>query len=427
MNTLLDAIRNGNYDAAFQMLYGSADRSRAEKVAAGFLSRFPENRGTAALYSAPGRTELGGNHTDHQHGRVLCASVDLDILACAAPNGLGLIRVCSEGYPALEISLEELQPRQAEQGSSQALVRGICAQIAAGGFRLGGVDVYAHSTVLSGSGLSSSAAYEILMGTILNDLFCENRLTPTDLAIIGQQAEKHFFGKPCGLMDQMGASIGGAVALDFRDPNLPEIQPIAYDFSRSGHVLCVVDTRSEHADLTGEYAAIPREMGAVAACFGKEVLRQVPEAEFRARLPELRSRCGDRAVLRALHFYGENKRVIQEAEALEQGDFPRFLKLVTASGLSSSLLLQNISVSADPAHQAVALALALGRELLAGAGAIRVHGGGFAGTILAFVPAHRLEGFRNGMEQVFGPGACHVLRIRPVGGCVLHGETEESK
>lgn len=427
MNTLLDSIRSGNYDAALLNLYDSADRSRAEKVAAGFLAQFPGNRGRAALYSAPGRTELGGNHTDHQHGHVLCASVDLDILACAAPNGQRVIRVCSEGYPALEISLEDLAPRQEEQGSSRALVRGICAQITARGYRLGGVDVYAHSTVLSGSGLSSSAAYEILIGTIFNDLFCENRLTPTELAIIGQQAEKQFFGKPCGLMDQMGASIGGAVALDFRDPALPEIQPIAYDFSRSGHVLCVVDTKSEHADLTGEYAAIPREMGAVAACFGKEFLRQVPEAAFRARLPELRSLCGDRAVLRALHFYEEDQRVGLEAEALAQGDFPRFLELVMASGLSSSLLLQNINVSADPAHQAVALALALGRELLAGTGAIRVHGGGFAGTILAFVPADRLAGFRDGMEQVFSQGACHILRIRPVGGCVLHGETEESK
>ena len=424
---LLENIRSGAYDRRLMELYcpegepaaRAAARERAMHVAGEFCRSFPERASGAALFSGPGRTEIGGNHTDHQHGRVLCASVDLDTLACAAPNGTNVIRVRSEGYPELTVGLDDLSPKAAERNGSAALVRGVAAKVAEKGCALSGVDVYAVSNVLSGSGLSSSAAYEILIGNILNHFFCGGALDAVELAKIGQYAENVYFGKPCGLMDQMGSSVGGAVAIDFADPAAPVVRKVAYDFVRSGHALCIVDTGSSHDDLTEEYAAVPREMGAVAAYFGKDVLRDVPEAEFRAAIPALRQSCGDRAVLRAMHFYADDRRAAEEADALDAGDFDRFLALVNASGLSSELLLQNVWAPSSPRNQAVTLALSRGRELLDGAGAIRVHGGGFAGTIQAFVPAAKLQEFRSGMEALLGGGKCHILRIRPVGGCVI--------
>lgn len=295
----------------------------------------------------------------------------------------------------------------------------MAAKIQELGFSLAGFDAYVTSGVLSGSGLSSSAAYEVLMGNILNHFCCGGALDAVQIAKIGQYAENVYFGKPSGLMDQMGSSVGGAVAIDFADPAAPVVERVEYDFARSGHVLCIVDTGSCHADLTDDYAEITREMGAVAAHFGRQYLRQVPEAEFMSALPSLRVRCGDRAVLRAMHFYADDRRAAQEAQALKEGDFETFLSLVNASGLSSALHLQNTWSIADPRQQAIPVALALGRELLEGAGAIRVHGGGFAGTVQAFVPAEKLEGFRAGMEKLLGPGTCHVLHIRPKGGCVV--------
>ena len=423
LNTLIAGLGGGAYDAALERLYPSAPpgeaRARAEHVAAQFRSAFSPAPGTeAALYSGPGRTELGGNHTDHQRGHVLCGSVDLDMLACAAPNGREEIRILSEGYAPFRVSLDALAPDPAEYGSTAALVRGVAAGIAASGYSPLGFDAFVSSRVLSGSGLSSSAAFEILVGTILNRLCCGGALDGVALAKIGQRAENGYFGKPCGLMDQAGCAVGGAVAIDFADPAAPEVRKVGYDFAASGHVLCIVDTRSDHAELTGDYAAIPAEMGAVAAYFGKRVLREVPEADFRAAIPALRSRCGDRAVLRALHFYSDDRCAQAEADALDAGDFPRFLALVNASGLSSALLLQNIWSPAHPERQAVGLSLALGRELLDGAGAIRVHGGGFAGTVQAFVPEALLPRFTGGMEALLGAGSCHVLHIRPQGGCV---------
>ena len=426
-DALLQSLRAGAHDPALARLYapgGTPDslnraRDRAVRVVTGFAHAFqPGQTASAALFSSPGRTELGGNHTDHQHGRVLCGSVDLDMLACAAPNGGNTIRILSEGYPGLEITLNDLRPREEERGSSAALVRGVAAGIAELGYPLAGFDAYITSDVLSGSGLSSSAAYEVLIGNILNHFYCGDRLEAVGIARIGQYAENVYFGKPCGLMDQMGASVGGAVFIDFREPAAPVVRPVTYDFSRSGHALCIVDTGSCHADLTDDYAAIPREMGAVAAHFGKQVLRDIPEDAFRSALPALRASCGDRAVLRALHFYDEDKRAGGEAAALEAGDFGRFLELVNASGLSSALQLQNGWSPSAPGQQAIPLALAIGRELLAGTGAIRVHGGGFAGTIQAFVPLDKLTHFQTGMEALLGAGTCHVLRIRPQGGCV---------
>ena len=418
---LLNALENHACDSQLAALYGQNGlplaRSRALQAAKTLEERFAPT-GTAALFSGPGRTEIGGNHTDHQHGCVLCGSVDMDMLACAAPNGSRAVRIVSEGYPALEISLDDLAPKAEEKNTSAALVRGVAARIAELGYSLTGFDACANSTVLSGSGLSSSAAYETLIANIFNRFCCEDKLDPITIAKIGQYAENVYFGKPCGLMDQMGSSVGGAVFIDFNDPAEPVVERVDFDFSRCGHALCIVDTGSSHDDLTDDYAAITQEMGAVAAHFGKKVLRDVPEAEFRASLSALRKECGDRAVLRALHLYKDNRRAVQEAQALKDGNFDRFLSLVNASGLSSSLCLQNTWSISDPRQQAIPLALALGSELLEGTGAIRVHGGGFAGTIQAFVPDEKLERFKTGMEALLGEGKCHILRIRPQGGCV---------
>ena len=298
-----------------------------------------------SVWSAPGRTELGGNHTDHQHGRVLAAAVDMDMLAAAAPNGERLVRVKSEGYEMFTLSLDELAPIEAEQGTTAALVRGVCAQAVERGYAVGGFNAYVSSRVMQGSGLSSSAAFEVLIGAVVNGLFCGDSLTATDLAIMGQKAENLWFGKPCGLMDQMASAWGGVIEIDFADPSAPTVTPVDFDFASTGHRLCMVDLRSDHANLTAEYAAIPEELRKVSAFFGKEVLREVDEEEFSAAIHALRREAGDRAVLRAMHVFEENRRVPEEAAALRDGDFERFLALVRASGLSSWLYLQNVVVS----------------------------------------------------------------------------------
>ena len=426
--SLLEALRAGAHDQSLAGLYaldGAQDslfkaQDRACRVVQAFLDAFhPDETAQAALFSGPGRTEIGGNHTDHQHGRVLCGSVDMDMLACAAPNGKNVIRIRSEGYPPLEIELDDLSVRQEEQNTSAALVRGVAAKVRELGHSLSGFDAYAVSTVLSGSGLSSSAAYETLVGNILNHFCCGGALDAITIAKIGQYAENVYFGKPCGLMDQMGSSVGGAVFIDFNDPANPIVERVDYDFTKSGHALCIVDTGSSHGDLTGDYAGITKEMGAVAAHFGKTVLRDVPLEDFRAAIPVLRQKCGDRAVLRAMHFYDDDRRAVQEASVLKKGNFEAFLNMVNASGLSSSLCLQNTWSIHDPKQQAIPLALTVGEELLDGMGAIRVHGGGFAGTIQAWVPEEYLTVFKNGIEELFGSGKCHILHIRPQGGCVV--------
>ena len=427
-NTLLDTLRGRGHDQALAALYALDGtqaslvraRDRACHVVQSFMDVFnPAEGAQAALFSGPGRTEIGGNHTDHQHGRVLCGSVDMDMLACAAPNGANLIRVQSEGYPALEVSLDDLAVKPEEANTSAALVRGVAAKVAELGYKLSGFDAYVASTVLSGSGLSSSAAYEVLIGNVLNHFCCGGELDAVQIAKIGQYAENVYFGKPCGLMDQMGSSVGGAVFIDFNDPANPVVKRVDYDFSKSGHVLCIVDTASSHGDLTGDYADITREMGAVAAHFGKQVLRDVPLQDFRAAIPALREAYGDRAVLRSMHFYDDDRRASQEADALKNGNFEAFLNMVNSSGRSSSLQLQNTWSIQTPRQQAIPLALTVGENILDGMGAIRVHGGGFAGTIQAFVPEEYLVPFKTGMEELFGSGKCHVLHIRPQGGCVV--------
>jgi len=373
------------------------------------------------VFSAPGRTEVGGNHTDHQRGCVLAAAVDLDTRAAVRLNGTSVIRLLSEGYPLCEVDLGDLSVRPQEKNTTAALIRGVAAGFVERGFGVRGFDAYVTSTVLPGSGLSSSAAFEVMLGTAMNHLFSCG-LDAVAIAQIAQFAENVYFGKPCGLMDQMASSVGGCVAIDFADPAAPVVTPVGFDFSACGHALCIIDSGASHADLTDEYAAIPAELAAVCAIFGREVLRQVPENDFYARLPEVRRTAGDRAAQRAIHIYEENRRVAAEVAALNKGDFSAFLRVVNESGLSSQNLLQNVIPSGATTRQEVALALALARHLLGGRGACRVHGGGFAGTIQAFVPEDMLASFRSSMEAVLGKGSCHVLSIRPWGGMVMSAE-----
>ena len=367
-------------------------------------------------FSAPGRTEIGGNHTDHQRGRVLAGAVNLDTVAAVRINGTDTIRICSKGYPMSVVDVKELEPVAEEINSTPALIRGVAARFAQLGCKVEGFDAYCESTVLPGSGLSSSAAYEVLIGTIINHLFFGAKVSQAEVAQIGQYAENVFFGKPCGLMDQTASAVGNLVTIDFFDKEHPVIEPVDFDFASCGHALCIIDSGADHADLTDEYAAVPGEIKAVAAYFGKEVLTQIEEADFYANIPALRKSCGDRAVMRAIHFYQENARVPQEVAALKAGDFEKFLALVKQSGYSSWMYLQNVIPAGYKAHQDVAVALGLAEHFLAGRGAYRVHGGGFAGTIQAFVPFEILDSFVAGMDAALGEGACHVLSIRPQGG-----------
>ena len=387
---------------------------RKEALDAGFAAVFGTN--PEFYFSAPGRTEISGNHTDHQRGRVLAGAVNLDTQAAVRPNGTNVIRIQSQGYPMCEVSLDNLEPVASEINSTPALVRGVAARFVQLGCQVGGFDAYAESTVLPGSGLSSSAAFEVLIGTIINHLFFGAKVSQPEIAQIGQYAENVFFGKPCGLMDQTASAVGGLVTIDFADKDHPDIRPVNFDFSTTGHALCIIDSRADHADLTDEYAAVTQEMKAICNYFGKEVMTQIPEAEFYAAIPELRKLCGDRAVMRGIHEYNENRRVPQQVAALEQGDFETFLRLTKESGFSSWMYLQNVIPAGYVNQQAMAVALGLCEHYLQGKGAYRVHGGGFAGTVQAFVPYEILDSFKAGIDAALGEGACHVLSIRPQGG-----------
>ena len=373
----------------------------------------------AGLYSAPGRTEIGGNHTDHQHGRVLAGSVNIDMIAAAAPNDKNQLRVQSEGYDLCVIDLNDLEARKEEENTTASLLRGECAAFTQRGAKLAGLDVYISSNVPKGSGVSSSAAFEVLIGVILNDCFMTEKVSPIAIAQIGQWAENVYFGKPCGLMDQMASSVGNIITIDFASPAKPVVEPVAVDFSKAGLALCILDSGADHADLTDEYAAIPAECRAVAAVCGGEVLRDVPFETFLAKLPECRRQCGDRAVLRAFHVYADNDRVAKQVAALHDGDFGTFLSLVNESGCSSWEYLQNVIPAGSKEHQEVGVTIAAAKHLLGDKGAVRVHGGGFAGTVQAFVPVEMLDEFKAGMEAILGEGRCHVLSIRPEGGAVL--------
>ena len=416
-------IETPAFTAALTRLYGpqktAETHDRCKAVLEGFHKTFGGE--AQALFSAPGRTEIGGNHTDHQHGRVLAAAVNLDILAAASPNESGVLRIKSQGYPVITVDVRELDARPGEVGTSAALLRGVANRMAAMGCPLQGrgLDAYLTSTVPGGSGLSSSAAFEVLIGTMLNELFGSGCRTPVELAQIGQYAENKYFGKPCGLMDQLASSVGGVIAVDFADINAPEVTQLSPDLHAAGYALCILNSGAGHEDLTAEYAAITDELGTVCRYFGKKTLREVPEEDFLAALPQLRAAAGDRAVNRAFHVYAENRRVQAEEQALRSGDFDRFLSLVRESGRSSAMFLQNIIPTGQTTSQELMVTIALCESILAGRGAVRVHGGGFGGTAQAFVPLELLDHFKKQTEAVLGEGSCHVLSIRPAGGIRL--------
>ena len=420
---LLRELEQSGLSEQLVSVYGSDAPSaayRLRELVLEYGETFPcDDEAETLLFSTPGRTELGGNHTDHQHGHGLAASVDLDTIACVVPNNSQIIRIKSRHHRMAEVDLGDLSIRKEEAGNSVSLVRGVASRLTQLGYTVGGFDAYTTTRVLRGSGLSSSAAFEVLVATIMNQLFCGGALTSTDLAKVGQYAENVYFGKPCGLMDQLSCATGGVIAIDFKDPDDPQLRQVQVDRRAFGHALCIIDTRASHADLTADYAAITQEMREVAACFGREVLGDVSFDRFRENLATVRATCGDRAAMRAYHFFKDDQRVLQQCDALEQGDFDEFLHLVRQSGRSSFMYLQNVSNYRESRSQPVALLLALAEDLLAGRGACRVHGGGFAGTIQAFVPLDMLPAFVSGMEAVAGQGACHVLSFRGAGSVPL--------
>jgi galactokinase len=430
----IECLRNGGLDTRLAAVYGCEPSetgpyaARLMHVLQQFSAVFDEGEPVAAnagkdslaLFSAPGRTEIGGNHTDHQHGHVLAASVNLDIIAAARPNGTQQIRLQSEGFAMSVVDLTDLNPLPSEENHSNALIRGVAARFHQLGYSVAGFDAYMASNVLQGSGLSSSAAFEVLIGNIINTLFADSQVDPVTIAKIGQYAENVHYGKPCGLMDQMASAVGGIIAIDFGDPAQPVVDPVDFDFAGSGMALCIIDSGADHGDLTDEYAAIPREMKAVARQFGMDYLRQVDESVLLANLATVRQVTGDRAVLRALHYFADDRRVALQSDALRRQDSALFKQLVLESGRSSIACLQNIVATGSIEEQSVALVLALcERSLAPVGGAWRVHGGGFAGTVQAFVPRDHVAEFKQIVEQAFGPGSCHVLTIRPVGGCCL--------
>ncbi len=373
-----------------------------------------------SLFSAPGRTEIGGNHTDHNHGLVLAGGISLDAIAVASKNDEGVIRIKSAGYPMDEVKCDDLEVKSEEIGRSKSIVRGIAARFKELGYNIGGFDATTASQVLSGSGLSSSAAFEVLVCTMLNYLYNDGKIDPVEIAKISQYSENVYFGKPCGLLDQMACSVGGFVRIDFEDTSKPVIEKIDFDFANFGHSLVIVDTKGSHSDLTDEYAAVRSEMEAVAGYFGKSVLREVDKADVVKNAGDIAKKLGERAVLRALHFYGENEKVTAQAKALADGNFDAFKDLIIASGRSSYMYNQNVYTCKAPKNQPLSLALQISELILSGKGAWRVHGGGFAGTIQAFVPNDLIVEYTDVMKSIFGDDACYVLSIRPFGGVEIY-------
>ena len=414
------ALLGGQFDARLTYIYGDAALEAQKARYASAVEEFEKLYGTdcdAALYSVAGRSELSGNHTDHNFGCVVAASIDLDIIAVAAPNTDNIIRVKSEGFPEDVVDLSTFKtPNPDRFGRSDALIAGMAAGFVKDGYKIGGFNAYTTSNVLKGSGISSSAAFEDMIGNILNHIYNDGNVDNVEIAKLAQYSENQFFGKPCGLMDQMACGVGGIIAIDFADPTAPIIEKVDFDITAAGYNLCIVNTGGNHADLTDDYASVPAEMKAVAAAFGKKVLREVDEAELVAKIPELRETVGDRAVMRALHFFAENKRVALQKNALAAGDLDKFFENVIASGRSSFCYLQNVYTSKNLTEQGLSLALCLSERVLSDKRAAwRVHGGGFAGTIQAFVPTECVETYRSTMDAAFGEGRCMVLRIRPVG------------
>lgn len=410
-------IADGGLDNAFNMLYGdtAAPKARYTKLCDEFSALYGD-RDNIRLFSAPGRTEIGGNHTDHQHGCVLAGSVDLDVIAAVSANGTNTVRIKSEGYDMDVIDISDLSVKAKENGRAVALIRGVCAAFKNHGYKLGGFDAYTTSNVLKGSGLSSSAAFEVLVSNIINGVFNDGAADAVSIAKFSQFAEREYFGKPCGLLDQMASSVGGFTYADFNDPANPIIEKIELDLRESGHTLCVIDTGGNHADLTQDYADITIECRNISEALGVNFLRDADKQRFYAEMAQLRARHGDRAVLRAFHFFNENDRVGKQKAALKAGDFNAFFKLVGESGDSSYDYLQNLYSCSNTAEQGLSLAIALTKQYLNGTGACRVHGGGFAGTIQCYIPNEKLDGYRTMIESVFGKGSCVTLTVRPVGG-----------
>ncbi|MBQ8741225.1 MAG: galactokinase [Clostridia bacterium] len=419
MNTteLKQNILNGKFDKDFMLLYGENEAAKVRFCeAVDEFQKLYGQRDNIHLFSAPGRTEIGGNHTDHQHGLVLAGSVNLDVIAIVSANDSNIVRIKSKGYNMDEVDTTDLEIKENEKGRARSLIRGVMAAFKNNGYNIGGFDAYTTSDVLKGSGLSSSAAFEVLVSNIVNGLFNDGAVDAISIAKYSQYAEREYFGKPCGLLDQMASSVGGFTYADFNDPQNPVVEKINLDLSTSNHTLCVVDTGGNHANLTQDYADITLECRAVSECLGVEFLRDADENKFYQNLGCIREKCGDRAILRAMHVFNENKRVITQKSALKRGDFNTFFVTVKRSGESSYDLLQNVYSQSNPREQAISLALALTKQFLNGRGAYRVHGGGFAGTIQCYIPNKMFDGYKKMIEAAFGDGSCVKLFVRSVGG-----------
>ena len=421
IHDFISAINEGQLDDTLARLYGAdrqtllAQHIRYLSAAENFSKLYPDCN-DIQVFSASGRTEIGGNHTDHQHGCVLAAAVSLDMIAIVSFNEDGIIRFSSAECPECIVDITDLSVNEAEKGTTEALIRGIAAGFAGDGIITEGFNVYADSAVPVGSGLSSSAAFEVLIGTMIGSRYNNSETSAVEIAQIGQYAENVYFGKASGLMDQLVSAVGGFSFIDFESPDEPVIESAGFDFLRSGYCICITNTGSSHADLSDDYSAISSEMIHVANELGCDVLREVNEEVFYEKLPELRKTCSDRELLRAFHFFAENERAALEAQALRNGDTEEFFELVNASGASSAQLLQNLYSPKSPLSQPLPLALAVSRRFLGGSGAVRVHGGGFAGTIQAFVPVYTAKDYIREMERIFGAGCCSMLNIRPCGG-----------
>ena len=415
---LVEELNNKKYDELLNDIYVDTNlldyqRERYVKAINKYVSLYGDT--DVEIYSAPGRSEVGGNHTDHQHGCVLAAAVNLDAIAVVGRVD-NKIKVLSDDFDIAPINLEDLEIKKAEEGTCEGLIRGVCARLKELGYNVGGFNAFITSDVLMGAGLSSSAAFETIIGTIISGLYNDMTIDPVVIAQVGQYAENVYFGKPCGLMDQCASSVGRLINIDFNDVAKPIVNKVDVDFSKFGHSLCIVDTKGSHADLTDEYAAIPMEMKKVANYFGKEFLRELDEEDFFNDIAGARKACQDRAVLRAIHLFEENKRVDQEVKALNNSDFETFKKVVKESGDSSYKFLQNVYANCDVQNQSVSIGLAMSEKIIGRNGVCRVHGGGFAGTIQAFVKDEFVTAYKTEIERVFGKGSCHVLKVRKYGG-----------
>lgn len=417
---MITTIQNGGADIALKKVYVTdsaveMQKPRYIRTIEKFIELFGDDRDVMVL-SAPGRTEICGNHTDHNNGKVLAASINLDAIVVAAKNDDNVINEKSEGHSLNTVDISELTPSEDMYGKSASMIKGVAAGLKNNGYKIGGFDACTTSDVMGGSGLSSSAAFEVLLGTVLSHLYNDGNIDAVTIAKVAQYSENVFFGKPSGLLDQMASSVGTFVTIDFESTENPVIKKVDFDFAKSGYSLCIVDTHGNHSDLTDDYAAVRGEMESVAKALGKNVLREISSDAFFSAIPEITGKVNDRAILRAVHFYNENTRVEKAVSALENNDFDAFKQVITESGFSSFLYNQNVFTPNNPTEQKLSLALCLSQQLLEGKGAWRVHGGGFAGTIQAFVPNDCLEEYRKTMDDVFGEGSCHILIIRPVGG-----------